>query len=321
MNFTPAIRSLGHIGHRGIQIVKVKVPTILMASGIVSGIAGAVVAVKRTPIVYMTRKAYREDIAKADSLLEAGLVEIEGADEPIQYTQEIHDQDVAALTVQKYKRYIKAYLPAIGLGLLSVTCILTSHHILMLRNAALTATVATLSEAFKRYRKNVREEYGDQVDYNMRHSIISEKVKTKEIDPETGKEKTVTKNIPVRKDLPWRSDYARCFEDGCRNFVRNADTNRCTLMTYEAFCNHRLQSRGYLFLNEVYELLGFEETLAGSELGWVYAKDGDNEHGDNYVDFGFHNDLNFMEGNEYSVWLDFNVDDTPIKDRIKWRVS
>ena len=75
--------------------------------------------------------------------------------------------------------------------------------------------------------------------------------------------------------------------------------------------NNLLKSRGYLFLNEVYEALGFPITKAGQVVGWLYRPD--NPNGDNYVDFGIFNlqsekACDFVNGYERSLVLDFNVD-------------
>jgi hypothetical protein len=70
-----------------------------------------------------------------------------------------------------------------------------------------------------------------------------------------------------------------------------------------------LQSRGYLFLNEVLDALDINITQAGQQVGWI--RNGD---GDNYVDFGIFDDemkpehYDFFTGRENAVWLDFNVD-------------
>ena len=72
-----------------------------------------------------------------------------------------------------------------------------------------------------------------------------------------------------------------------------------------------LKAQGYLFLNDVYKLIGVPATRAGQIVGWVY--DEKNPVGDNYVDFNIM-DINseraraFVNGYERSILLDFNVD-------------
>jgi hypothetical protein len=85
--------------------------------------------------------------------------------------------------------------------------------------------------------------------------------------------------------------------------------NQMFLQSQQNYANDYLIAHGYLFLNDVYDLLGLERTQAGQVVGWVRGKDG----GDGYVDFGiFENDTvmgkQFAMGNSRSILLDFNVD-------------
>ena len=326
MKITAALRALSPIAKRTAQVLKAKGPTMLVVLGVASGIASTVTAVIQTPKCERVREAFDASVEKANECLEKGTVEVENKKkntvETIKYTTDIFKKDMLSIHIRKYLGYLRVYMPSIALGSLSVASILISHGIMCRRNTALTAAVASVSEAFRRYRANVRREYGDEVDYNMRHSLVSEKVKTQETDPETGKTKTLTKTVKTKRDddIPWRSDYARCYEAGRRNWTKDPSVNRVTLMSFQALANQKLKSQGYLYLNEVYDMLGIEQTLAGHTMGWIYTKD-ENPYGDNFIDFGFEKAWDFMSGVEASVWLDFNVDDLPITDRIKWRIK
>ena len=75
--------------------------------------------------------------------------------------------------------------------------------------------------------------------------------------------------------------------------------------------NRMLEHEGFLFLNDVYGMLGIPKTSAGQVVGWIYDEDIPN--GDNFVDFGIYNIDNpkandFVNGYERSIVLDFNVD-------------
>lgn len=83
------------------------------------------------------------------------------------------------------------------------------------------------------------------------------------------------------------------------------------LRQQEAAATKRLEDRGHLFLNEVYDMLGIPHTRAGQIVGWIYDKK--NPIGDNYVDFGIYDtskeaNRNFVNGYERTILLDFNVD-------------
>jgi hypothetical protein len=83
------------------------------------------------------------------------------------------------------------------------------------------------------------------------------------------------------------------------------------LRRQQEYANQLLKSRGYVFLNEVYEMLGLQKAECGQVVGWIY--DEVKPLGDNYIDFGIY-DLNneakraFVNGLERSILLDFNVD-------------
>jgi hypothetical protein len=78
------------------------------------------------------------------------------------------------------------------------------------------------------------------------------------------------------------------------------------IRSQQNYANDLLNARGHVFLNEVYDMLGIERTSAGAVVGWVRG------NGDNEIDFGVLNDLHsgqrFINGDERSVLLDFNVD-------------
>jgi hypothetical protein len=81
------------------------------------------------------------------------------------------------------------------------------------------------------------------------------------------------------------------------------------LKTQQAYLNDILRIRGHVFLNEVYDALGLERTQAGALVGWI----SNNVDGDCYIDFGLFDGerprvRDFVNGNERSILLDFNVD-------------
>lgn len=130
-----------------------------------------------------------------------------------------------------------------------------------------------------------------------------------ELDIEKGEVKSakvIDKEIIFSK--PELSNYARCFDEGCTGWMNDSEHNRYFLQTQEMYANDLLKTRGHLYLNEVYDMLGLPRTKAGQIVGWVY--DEENPIGDNRVDFGLALSMNqaFMNGFTKNVWLDFNVD-------------
>jgi hypothetical protein len=93
-----------------------------------------------------------------------------------------------------------------------------------------------------------------------------------------------------------------------QKFIAIAEDNKFFLLQQQNFANDKLKSQGYLFLNEVLDMLGIPRTKAGQAVGWIYNGDGDG-----YIDFGIYDmyheaNRKFVNGLEKSTWLNFNVD-------------
>lgn len=105
------------------------------------------------------------------------------------------------------------------------------------------------------------------------------------------------------------SDYARFFDASCPDWSNDPECDLSYLKQQERYCNDLLQKKGYLFLNDVYDILGFPRTKIGQVVGWIY--DEKNPNGDNYVSFNIYNipsNEDFINGYERTCLLDFNVD-------------
>lgn len=120
---------------------------------------------------------------------------------------------------------------------------------------------------------------------------------------------------PVDRELYSVSHYAVWFNEKCLAWTKDPEQNKYFLLQQLHYANEKLKARGYLFLNDVYEMLGIPRTKAGQVVGWIY--DPNSPIGDSYVDFGIFDTRNedFVNGYENSILLDFNVDGM-ILDRI-----
>ena len=126
----------------------------------------------------------------------------------------------------------------------------------------------------------------------------------------------VDENVtPVDRELYSVSHYARWFNEKCVAWTKDPETNELFLLHQQEYANQRLRARGYLFLNDIYDMLGISRSEAGQVVGWIYNPNDPNR--DSYVDFGLCRTRNedFVNGCENSILLDFNVDGM-ILDRI-----
>jgi len=213
-------------------------------------------------------------------------------------TEKEHKREVARVYVKAVGSLAKLYGPSVAVGGLSVAALTGSHVTLTRRNAALGAAYAAVSKALGDYRQRVQDELGVEKELDIYHSAHTRVLKNEE-----GK----NENVKVFNSNNF-SPYAKVFDAGNPNHVKNAELNRLFLTANQNYWNQRLQVRGHVFLNEVYESLGFDHTAAVSVVGWYIGKGG----GDGFIDFGMFDGTeasnDFINGWERDIILDFNVD-------------
>lgn len=304
MNMSNIVNSATKTFHRvGFQIKKHS-PEILLVTGITGVVTSAVMACKATTKV----DAIVEETKKSIDMIHEGMDTGNICD--VEYTEEDGKKDLAIVYIQTGVKFAKLYGPSVLLGLTSIGCILASNNIIHKRNVALSAAYTAIDRSFKGYRGRVIERFGENMDRELRYNIKTQEVKETVVDEETGKKKTVKSTVSV-VDPNTYSDYARFFDEYCAGWTKDAEYNLMFLRQQQNYANELLKSRGHLFLNEVYDMLGIDRTKAGNIVGWIY----DEKHpiGDNFVDFGIYvldneKARDFVNGRERSILLDFNVD-------------
>lgn len=290
-------------------IVYKHMPQILFGAGVLTG-AGALIETARGTTKIddiFSRKETR--LAKIDAIM---------IDDT--YTEEDRQKDILKTKAIMCVDLAKAYAPATILYAASVTCFLGGHHILAQRYAATAAALTATTKAFNGYRGNVKDELGDEADWRFLHGIKAEELDKVTITDEKGetKEITVVKRSDIGKNPNDYSMYAKVFKKGNDYWQGESSYNMWFLKKVQNQMNDKLLARrnhehgGYLFLNEVYEALGFSSTKAGAVVGWYIPKEGaeDDNNGDYYVDFGIfskNGSVRFINDEEDSIILDFNV--------------
>jgi hypothetical protein len=239
---------------------------------------------------------------------------LEKAQQDFKNVDELHHGEISAPyatdEAKKDKAYVylrtsiaicKLYSPAIVAGTISVAALTGSHNILNKRNAGLAAAYAAVEKGFADYRNRVREEFGEDKERELHYPL---EVCEIEEEKDGKKSKKSVKIVAPGSE----SVYAKFFDQFSRNWQREPEYNRIFLNCQQNYANDLLKSRGHVFLNEVYDMLGLERTKAGAVVGWIISDDGDN-----YIDFGMYNSESesarrFVNGLEGAILLDFNVD-------------
>ena len=254
---------------RGVDLLVKYSPQILVGVGIVSGGAA---------LVATNSAAKKFDLVSGHN------------SKKIRYAKVNHQgtelgKELSRLYIDRTILAARVYGPAIGFSAVSVTCVLAGFGIMNARYVALASAYKTLDAAFNEYREATQELIGEEAEEKMIYGTLSD---------DRG---------------PIGSPYKVLFcQDNSVEWQSYAPANLMYLKTQQNLLNDRLRVNGRMFLNEVYRALGLPETKAGQIVGWI--ADGD---GDGYIDFGIFDmdsqeKLNFLNGEEPNIWLDFNVD-------------
>lgn len=286
--------------------IKKHSPEILIVTGVVGVVTSTVLACKATTKVNDVISKGKEainDVHDKTADVEAGIINAED------YTPEIQRKELALAYGRTGYELVKLYAPAVTIGVLSLTAIVSSNNILRKRNVALASAYAATEKLFKEYRGRVIDRFGKDIDRELRYNI-----KTREINEvtanEDGSESSQPKKVLV-VDGPLHDEFSRFFDETCPNWVKDANKNKYFILQVERFANEKLKKQGFLFLNDVYEALGFDKIPAGQVIGWTYGKG--NPESEECVSFGIFDDVytsqskaNFVNGYEKSILLDFN---------------
>lgn len=274
-------------------------PEILMVAGVIGTVAGAVMACKET----LELEDVLDECKQEKMELEEQYAMCE------QYSEDALKKDQVKLTIKQVAKIVKLYAPSVIMEVTSIGVIFASNDIMRKRNASMAAAYATLNSMYKRYRQNVIESYGEEVDKDMRFGVKHEKVT--EIDEDGNKVKIDARIVDLDNTALAISDYSRFFQSGCKGFDESSGRyNLLYLKGIQAMFNNKLIADGYVMLNDVYRELGFDTIPEGWSIGWVY--DEANPIGDNYIDFGLYEARNKNQRavNDWEpvILMDFNVD-------------
>lgn len=286
---------------RQVLTVKAHSPVILLGAGVVGFATTVVLAGKAT----LKLHDILDEAEATDKMFEKGaeLAEEKG----LTYTDEDKKKDRSTLRIKTALNVLKAYTPTIVVGVATLGCFISSHRILNKRNAGLSAALVGVGKAFQEYRGRVVSELGKEKDLEFRYGVVE---RTIGVETDEG---VVEKTIRGIDQNAMMADGGSMYE---KIFAHSTSIrwqpvpiqNELFLRGQQNYANDLFNNRGHLFLNEVYEMLGFEHTEEGAVVGWIQG------HGDQFIDFScwdesgsLREDDVFVNGDTDSILLDFNV--------------
>lgn len=283
--------------------IKKNSPEILLGAGIVGFVGTIVLACRATCRADEVLEFHRKKIKDINDAKEIADADPEGE---MSYDIEIYRQDKAIRYLKTTGSLAKLYAPTVAVGTLSLACILTSRNIMQKRYLGVVAAYNGLSAAFEEYRKRVRDEYGEGLDKHFRYGTTYEELPVYDENGKKTKEKEKVEKTETEMVVP-NDDTCRFFDSSNPNWDKNPTFSMMWLRGQQNILNDILHTRGHVFLNEVYDALGFPHTPQGAVLGWI---DGE---GDNCIDFGLYDPnkesvRRFVNGVDNVIMLEFNHD-------------
>lgn len=284
-------------------MIKKNSPEILLGIGIVGFIGTVITACKatlRSDEVMEYHKKKMKDIHDAKEIVD------QNPEEELEYDDNLYRQDIGIQYLKTTGKIIKLYTPTVVLGTLSLACILTSRNIMKKRYLGIVAAYNGISAAFDEYRKRVRDEYGEGLDKHFRYGTTYEELPVYDENGKKTKEKERVEKTETGMVMP-TDDSCRFFDSSNPNWDKNPSFSMMFLRGQQNILNDILHTRGHVFLNEVYDALGYPHTPQGAVLGWL---DGE---GDNCIDFGLYDPnkddvRRFVNGVDNVIMLEFNHD-------------
>ena len=283
--------------------IKKNSPEILLGAGIVGFVGTIVLACRATCRADEVLEFHRRKIKDINDAKEIADADPECE---MSYDIELYRQDKAIRYLKTTGSLAKLYAPTIAVGTLSLACILTSRNIMQKRYLGVVAAYNGVSAAFEEYRKRVRDEYGEDLDKHFRYGTTYDELPVYDENGKKTKEKEQVEKTDTGMVMP-TDDSCRFFDSSNPNWDKNPTFSMMWLRGQQNILNDILHTRGHVFLNEVYDALGFPHTPQGAVLGWI---DGE---GDNCIDFGLYDPnkesvRRFVNGVDNVIMLEFNHD-------------
>jgi len=330
MNMTNVSQCLQKLSSGSSLFLRKHSTEICLGLGVLAGIGTVVLtyrAARKVDAVLVDHSERREDFEQKVATLRE-IEEEKGislADS--EYTSLAHKKELSGIYLKTGLNLAKDWWPVALTGVLSIGCVLAGYKIMQKRYIGVVAALQATTQAYNALYKRISEDHGEEYAYMAKHGLRKETVEVEETDAK-GKTKKVKKEV-VTRDEQNPKMYNRIFEqilwdpdsgkivDGSTHWDPDYGYNHIFLKGQQDFWNWQLKLKGHVFLNKIYDQLGFRETYAGQEVGWFYSEDENgnfNGDGDGYICFGIFDENNqimehcFVDGDRNRIMLDFNVD-------------
>lgn len=295
----------------GVLVAKKHAPEMMVAGGLIGFIATIIETVHATN--------------NTNDILERKETRIERVEEHRQdidrYSEADYQADLKAIRNQTRWALFKTWAPVGTTAVASAALILGGYSVINGRYVATAAAYKTLEAGYERYRQNVVDKFGKDVDWQMAHTL-----KAEELDEERRKQREIRENEKRNKKRIPKTQYAK----GINNqiFDINSSDNWKRFWIPSQVIDHirsvesKLQDKvnidGFALLNDAYEMLGMKKTSQGALVGWINTPRNKHNEKGRWVSLGFANDetpedeirriLSTQQNEDIFVWITPNCD-------------
>lgn len=250
--------NLRALTHKTTKLVADNSPAILTAIGVTGVVTTA----------YLTGKA---------TFKAAEIIENERYKRSINRTG-VSDSPMAIDNKERLQLVWKLYIPAFGVGSMSIAAIIFANRIGTRRTAAMTAAYAITERAYSEYKDKVVDTIGKNKEVKIRDEIAQDRVN----------------KLPPNQQVIVTGNGEQIFMD--------AYSGRTFMSTMESVkqaqnkLNHELLNHGYASLSDLYSHLGLSPTKISDDVGW---------NSDKLMEMTF--STTFTDEMKSCVVVDFNV--------------
>lgn len=273
--------------------LKAKAPTIMVVTGVASMGAAAVIGARQTLKVEEVLEKHTPNLEKIQKGQDLDL----GS-----YTQEDAQRDrgrvYAAAAFDLTKLYaVPGVLFIGGAGL-----VFGGHRMMVKRNAQLAIAFTGLKKMFDGYRGRVQDKLGHEADQAFLNGATVKEV----IDPATGEVATIaTRDWDKSREDPYNRVFA---QDTSSEWQDDYGVNKMFILQQVKSAQQVLNLQGHLYLNDLYQALGFPKTDIGQVAGWRVRRLADGSRDIPTIDVGLDKMMpdDWKYNNRNEIFLDIN---------------
>jgi hypothetical protein len=193
----------------------------------------------------------------------------EGIEEPDAWSSKEYKAKLTKLYIKKGAKTALTFAPVAGCVVGAVGCSLSKNHLWKEETATLTAAIGALSTRFDNYRDSVREEIGEEKEFDIYHGIKHEKeTVVSEKEDGTKKHEKVDSKVIDGQNLS-----TKIFKLGDKGFGADLDLDEVQIKAYMSWAKQRCNAKGHIQLCEIDEVFGWDEEPDDIVMGYTSADD------------------------------------------------